>query len=509
MTEIVIAARKLRDSETRLTLATEVAELGIFVWHLADDRASWENDRMYEIFGRSRENGPVNGRAFLDEVVHPDFRDSFKQAMEATVHTDVPFYFEGMIRLPDKTQRWIEVNGHLQGNPQGMSSGSPAQILGTIRDITRLKETERALEVSSKRAGELAAIVDSSDDVILSKDLNGIITSWNPAAVRLFGYSAQEMIGSSILKIIPEHLHSDEKVIIESLRAGRRIEHFETVRMTKGGQLIEVSLTISPVFDERGKVIGASKILRDISGRKKLEKSLLQAEKIAATGRMAATIAHEINNPLQAIVNLLSLLRPAVNSPEGIEYLDAIEGELIRVSHIARQTLGYYRENTSAINTSLSDLVLHAVTVYEPRCRELGIEVRKSLDSSKVIALRRGEMMQVISNLLSNSIYAMQSGGVLSVSVKDACAVPHGITPAVRDEIVLTIEDNGVGIPADVLPKVFDAFFTTRNTVGTGIGLFIARQFVEGHGGRVELQSSDDAKNHGTIVRIFLPVSPA
>jgi PAS domain S-box-containing protein len=509
MTEIVIAARKLRDSETRLTLATEVAELGIFVWHLADDRASWENDRMYEIFGRSRENGPVNGRAFLDEVVHPDFRDSFKQAMEATVHTDVPFYFEGMIRLPDKTQRWIEVNGHLQGNPQGMSSGSPAQILGTIRDITRLKETERALEVSSKRAGELAAIVDSSDDVILSKDLNGIITSWNPAAVRLFGYSAQEMIGSSILKIIPEHLHSDEKVIIESLRAGRRIEHFETVRMTKGGQLIEVSLTISPVFDERGKVIGASKILRDISGRKKLEKSLLQAEKIAATGRMAATIAHEINNPLQAIVNLLSLLRPAVNSPEGIEYLDAIEGELIRVSHIARQTLGYYRENTSAINTSLSDLVLHAVTVYEPRCRELGIEVRKSLDSSKVIALRRGEMMQVISNLLSNSIYAMQSGGVLSVSVKDACAVPHGITPAVRDEIVLTIEDNGVGIPADVLPKVFDAFFTTRNTVGTGIGLFIARQFVEGHGGRVELQSSDEAKNHGTIVRIFLPVSPA
>jgi signal transduction histidine kinase len=325
------------------------------------------------------------------------------------------------------------------------------------------------------------------------------------------------MIGSSILKIIPEHLHSDEKVIIESLRAGRRIEHFETVRMTKGGQLIEVSLTISPVFDERGKVIGASKILRDISGRKKLEKSLLQAEKIAATGRMAATIAHEINNPLQAIVNLLSLLRPAVNSPEGIEYLDAIEGELIRVSHIARQTLGYYRENTSAINTSLSDLVLHAVTVYEPRCRELGIEVRKSLDSSKVIALRRGEMMQVISNLLSNSIYAMQSGGVLSVSVKDAGAAPRKIAsaipdetaPAVRDEIVLTIEDNGVGIPADVLPKVFDAFFTTRNTVGTGIGLFIARQFVEGHGGRVELESSVDAKNHGTIVRIFLPVSPA
>ena len=497
MTETVTGARKLRDSETRLTLATEVAHLGIFVWHLSDDRASWENDRMYEIFGRSRESGPVNGRDFLNEVVHPDFRESFNRAFEDTVQTDAPFLFEGIIRLPNNTQRWIEVNGHLQGK----LDDSPGQILGTIRDITRIKETEKALEVSSKRAGELAAIVDSSDDVILSKDLNGIITSWNPAAVRLFGYSAEEMIGSSILKIIPEHLHSDEKVIIESLRAGRRIEHFETVRVTKSGQLIDVSLTISPVFGEHGKVIGASKILRDISGRKKLEKSLLQAEKIAATGRMAATIAHEINNPLQAIVNLLSLLRPAVSSPEGIEYLDAVESELIRVSHIARQTLGYYRENTSAITMPLSDLVLHAITIYEPRCRELGIEVRKSLDSPKEIALRRGEMTQVISNLISNSIYAMQNGGILSVSVKDALTAP--------DEIILTIEDTGTGIPAETLPKVFDAFFTTRNAVGTGIGLFIARQFVEGHGGRIELESSVDAKNHGTVVRIFLPVSPA
>jgi len=503
MTEIVTGARKLRDSETRLKLATEVAELGIFVWHLADDRVSWENDRMYEIFRRSSATGPVNRQVFLDEVVHPEFRDSFKQALEDTLQHDAPFRFEGIIRLPDNTQRWIEVNGQLQER----SDQSPGQILGTTRDITQIKETEKALEVGAKRAGELAAIVDSSDDVILSKDLNGIITSWNPAAVRFFGYSAEEMIGQSILKIIPPHLHSDEKVIIESLRAGRRIEHFETVRMTKVGRHIDVSLTISPVFDERGKVIGASKILRDISGRKKLEKSLLQAEKIAATGRMAATIAHEINNPLQAVVNLLSLLRPTVSDSNGVKYLDAIESELLRVSHIARQTLGYYRENTSAIDTSLSDLAQHAVTIYEPRCKELGIEIRKSLASSKTARLRRGEMMQVISNLLSNSIYAMQRGGVLSVSVKDAGPAPDK-AGRVSDEIVLTIEDNGVGIQANVLPKVFDAFFTTRDTVGTGIGLFIARQFVEGHGGRIEIESSDDAKNHGTNVRIFLPVSP-
>jgi PAS domain S-box-containing protein len=493
-TEIVRGARRLHDSETRLKLATEVAQLGIFVWYLAEDRASWENDRMYEIFGRSREDGPVNGTVFLHEIVHSDFRESFQRAMEATLQKGEPFQFEGMIWLPDKMRHWIEVNGQLQSN------GSSGQILGTIRDITRIKESEKALGVSLKRAGELAAIVESSDDVILSKDLNGIITSWNPAAIRVFGYSAEEMIGSSILKIIPEHLHSDEKMIIESLRAGRRLEHFETVRRTKSGQLLDVSLTISPLTDERGQVIGASKILRDISERKRLERSLLQAEKIAATGRMAATIAHEINNPLQAVENLLCLLRPTISDPNGTKYLDSVESELTRVSHIARQTLGYYRENASATDTSLAELVLLAITIYEPRCKALGIKIRKSLDSARTLRLRRGEMTQAISNLISNSVYAMQTGGILSVSVKDAETVPDGI--------VLAIQDTGVGIAADDLPKVFDAFFTTRNTVGTGIGLFIVKQFIEGHGGSVEIESKNDVENHGTVVRVFLPVSP-
>jgi PAS domain S-box-containing protein len=494
-TEIVTGAKKLHDSETRLKLAAEVAQLGIFVWYLAEDRASWENDRMYEIFGRSREDGPVNGSVFLNEVVHPDFRESFQRAMDATLQKGERFHFEGIIRRKDKMQRWIDVSGKLQSN------GSSREILGTIRDITAHQESQKAREIGLRHAGELAAIVDSSDDVILSKDLNGIINSWNAAATRVFGYSAEEMIGSSIFKIIPEHLHSDETMIIENLRAGRRVEHFETVRVTKTGQLIDVSLTVSPVMDEHGKVIGASKILRDISERKKLERSLLQAEKIAATGRMAATIAHEINNPLQAIVNLLCLLRPLISDPKGIKYFDSIESDLLRVSHIAKQTLGYYRENASAIDTSLAELVERAVAIYGPRCKALGIEIRMALDSSRLTRLRRGEMMQVISNLISNSIYAMPRGGVLSLSVKDS--------ETERDGFVLEVEDNGAGIAADDLPRVFDAFFTTRNTVGTGIGLFIVKQFVEGHGGRIEIESNKDVENHGTRVRVLLPPPPA
>jgi PAS domain S-box-containing protein len=359
------------------------------------------------------------------------------------------------------------------------------------------KSGERTRE-SAKRLAELAAIVASSEDVIVSKDLNGIVTSWNDAATRVFGYSAEEMVGASILKLIPEHLHPDEKTILENVRAGRRIEHFETVRLAKDGRLIDVSLTVSPIKDEQGVVIGASKILRDVSSRKRIEQSLLQAEKIAATGRMAATIAHEINNPLAAVMNLLFLMREKITDDEGRGFLATAEEELGRVSHIAKQTLGYYREHAAARLASVSDIAEHALTIYEPRCTAAGISVRRSIDSSTRIMLRRGEMMQVISNLIANAIYAMPEGGTLSLSVNNATSAGDGV--------VLTVQDDGVGIGPKDLPKVFDAFFTTRTTVGTGIGLFVAKQFVEGHGGRISIESDTESERHGTTVRVFLPL---
>jgi PAS domain S-box-containing protein len=389
--------------------------------------------------------------------------------------------------------------------------GADGKVLGVLaicQDITRevavaqeLRKREERMRASAKHLGELAAIVASSDDVILSKDLNGTITSWNDAATRIFGYSPEEMIGASILKLIPEHLHSDEKTILESIRAGRRIDHFETVRRAKDGRLIEVSLTVSPIKDEEGRVIGASKILRDVSSRKRIEQSLLQAEKIAATGRMAATIAHEVNNPLAAVMNLLYLLREKITDDEGRAFLATAEDELGRVSHIAKQTLGYYREHAAASLASVSDIAEHALRIYEPRCGAAHITIRKSINPSTKIVVRRGEMMQVISNLIANSIYAMPDGGTLSLSVCDASSTKNGI--------VLTIEDDGVGIRSQDLPKVFDAFFTTRTTVGTGIGLFIAKQFVEGHGGRISIESESESEKHGTTVHVFLPIHTA
>ena len=368
------------------------------------------------------------------------------------------------------------------------------------RKLTELDRVEVALKTDTKRLGELAAIVESSDDAIISTDLNGVITSWNAAAGRILGYTADEIVGQSILKLIPEELHSDEPVIISRIRSGQRIEHFETIRRAKSGELLDVSLSISPIKDQNGVIIGASKILRDISNRKRMENSLIQAEKIAATGRMAATIAHEINNPLEAVLNLLYLLRPQVKTSEGKSYLGTAEIELNRVAHIAKQTLGYYREHASAVRVSLSQLAEHALTVYSPRCTAYNISVERHLDSDSKITIRRGEMIQVISNLLANAITAMPDGGKLAVCVSDTQTPSPGIC--------LTIEDNGVGIPEENLEKAFEAFFTTRS-VGTGIGLFVARQFVEGHGGKIRIDSSVDPVEHGTKVSIFLPLHTA
>jgi PAS domain S-box-containing protein len=497
MTETVIGAQKLRESEARLKLATEVAQLGVFVSDALEDRGSWENDRIYEIFHRTRDEGPVNGLEFLRDFLHPDFHEAFRAAVKGTLEQGKPLHFEGSMRCADGTVCQIEMNGNLQ---PGMR-GSKGHLLGTIRDITELRKSEETLRESGKRLGELAAIVASSDDVIVSKDLNGIITSWNDAATRVFGYTEDEMVGTSILRLIPEHLRSDEETILESIRAGRRVEHFETVRQTKDGRLIDVSLTVSPVKDATGQVIGASKILRDVSNRKRLEQSLLQAEKIAATGRMAATIAHEINNPLEAVTNLLFLLRPRIVDEEGIKFLASAESELRRVSHIAKQTLGYYREHASASLASFEEIAEHALMIYEPRCTSIGISIERFFTPSRKVVLRRGEMLQVVSNLISNAIYAMPDGGKLSVSVYD--------TESPEDGVFLTVADNGTGIAADIRPKVFDAFFTKRDSVGTGIGLFVAKQFVAGHGGRISIDSNVEPERHGTLVRVFMPVHTA
>jgi PAS domain S-box-containing protein len=385
-----------------------------------------------------------------------------------------------------------ELTVSLTISPLRDKDGRVAGVSKIARDITAQRQSDHL-------RFRLAAIVESSDDAIMTKDLKGIITSWNRAAERIFGYTEGEIIGSSILRLIPEELRFEEETILRKIQSGERIDHFETIRLTKHGRRLNVSVTISPLKDGSGKIIGASKVLRNITENKELERSLIQAEKIAATGKMAATIAHEINNPLESVLNLIYLARTNASNPdEVVSFLTTAEEELLRVSHIAKQTLGYYREHSAAVKVSLSELVTDTLKIYQSKLTAAGIEIETKFDSSSQVVLRKGEMMQVISNLVTNAMYAMPSGGTLTASVQDA-------TEAGCQGLLLAIEDTGEGIPAAILEKIFEPFFTTRSSVGTGIGLWVANEFIKGHKGRIGVHSSVDPSFHGTKMSIFLP----
>jgi PAS domain S-box-containing protein len=366
------------------------------------------------------------------------------------------------------------------------------------KDETLLKPEKNGPDISDQPGFLLAAIVESSDDAIISKNLRGIVTSWNEAAKRIFGYTAEEMIGQSILRLIPDELRHEEDMILAKLSSGERIDHYETTRVKKNGDRFEVSVTISPVRDGKGLIIGASKTARDISERKKLERLLIQSEKLAATGRMAATIAHEINNPLESVMNLVFLARKSGSVPKVRSYLAIAEKELERVAHIVRQTLGYYREMTAPVKVDFRELVEDVLMVYQGKLNTNGISVDCRFDNHRPIVANKGELVQVLSNVIANSIDSMPLGGVLQIEVGEAA-------DSGKEGVWIVIRDKGTGIQQEHLAKIFEPFFTTKGNLGTGIGLWVAKQLIERHQGQIAITSSTDPGNSGTTLSLFLP----
>ena len=307
------------------------------------------------------------------------------------------------------------------------------------------------------------------------------------------------MIGQSILRLIPEGLQYEEEEILQKLRAGERIEHYETTRKKKNGELFQVSVSISPIIDGSGRVIGASKIARDISDRKRVEQLLIQSEKLAATGRMAAAIAHEINNPLESLINVIFLARQH-SAPDSrvTQLLLTAEQALERVSHIARQTLGYYKDTGAPSTVHIHELIQNVLTVYNSKMMSSDIAVDSRFNDLQKISVSKGEMLQVFSNVVANSIDSMKQGGVLTITTRNVLSSP-------QEGIEIVVGDTGVGIDQQNLPRVFEPFFTTKGILGTGIGLWVAKQLVSRRGGQISIASSATTGSSGTTVTIFIP----
>ena len=399
--------RALRESEQRFKVITEA--MPVMVWMSGTDKlCTYFNKSWLDFVGRTLEQEWGNG---WTENVHPDDFERCLQIYVNSFDARQPFEMHYRMRHHTGEFRWILDHGVPRYSPDGTFEG----YLGGCLDIHEQKQAAEKINAAFVVSQRLAAIVESSNDAIVSKDLNGIVTSWNPAAERIFGYKPQEMIGQSIRKVIPPELQDDEDRILACIGRGERIEHFQTVRLTKSGKRIDVSLTISPVKDDTGRIVGAAKIARDITEQKKAEHVLHTTERLASVGKLAATVAHEVNNPLEAITNLVYLAKEAAVRDDVRQFLAHAERELDRVSHITKQTLGFYRDTTGPSAVRIGELLNPLITVFESRSRNKGVEIRPEiLDDPQVYAVA-GEIRQLIANLLSNSMDAIPRSGQIRI----------------------------------------------------------------------------------------------
>lgn len=491
-----------REEEFR-SLADAMPQL---VWMAAaDGYVQWFNQRWYDYTGTTAEQNCGWG---WKSVHDPAGVEGVLKKWSASLASGEPF--EVVSRLKDKAGEYRPFL--TRAVPVRNSGGTITRWFGTSTDISgefairrEIEESQARMQIALDASQRLAAIVESSDDAIIGKDLNGIVTSWNPCAERMFGFSAEEMIGESIKKIIPEEVFADEDRIMSAVARGERTEHFETLRKRRDGECIEVSLTLSPVFDGQGKIAGVASISRDISHQKKVEKALNTTERLATAGRMAATIAHEINNPLEAVTNLVYLAQSCMADEDGKMFLQHAQQELARVALLTKQTLGFYRENSGARELTLGELVTPLVSVFSARARNKQISIKTQVrEDPKVVGIA-GEIRQLFANLLNNSIDAAPDRGRILIRISKACEHSGEMRAGVR----LMVCDNGPGITPAVMKKLFEPFFTTKREVGTGLGLWVSSNIVRKHEGSIRVRSSDKPGRSWTAFSIFLPLKPA
>ncbi len=388
------------------------------------------------------------------------------------------------------------------------------------------KKTGRGLPDSPEQArGLLAAVIDSADDAIITKTLTGTITSWNRAAERLFGYTADEAIGNSVLMLIPQERRDEETMILSRLRRGERVDHFETVRMTKAGRPIDISLTISPVRDDTGRIIGASKIARDIGERRRLqaqaEAASVEREQLLASERAArshaeqlsamkdeflATLSHELRTPINAILGWSQLLqRPGrtetelAQGHETIERNARIQAQLIEdLLDMSRITSGKVRLDVQTMQPAT--ILEAAVESLRPMAdaRQIRLDVVLDPRAGPV----RGDpnrLQQVAWNLLSNAIKFSSKGSRVQLALY-----------RINSHVEIVVTDTGIGIQPEFLPHVFERFrqgdsSTTRSYGGLGLGLAIVKRLVEMHGGVVRAESPGPGR--GATFTVVLPVA--
>jgi hypothetical protein len=394
-------------------------------------------------------------------------------------------------------------------------------VLSAIRDITDRKkiaeELRRANEELYRRTEEqlgeyrsrLASIIDSSEDAILSKDLNGIITTWNKGAEQIYGYAPEEVIGKSIAMLIPADRPNEISEILHKISDGESIDHYESARVTKDGRHLDVSISVAPLRNAIGEIVGASAIARDITGQKRAEVQLRQAQKMEAVGRLAGGVAHDFNNILGIINACTEFLRDRIDSAaEASIYVENIKKAVERGTSLTRQMLTFSR--TNKVQPQILDLNERLREITKLLRPLLGEDVEILIVPKTPVAVVEADpsqLDQIVVNLAVNARDAMPRGGKFILETGEAkfdqeFAERHrSMVPG--KYVLLAVSDTGSGMDEATSSRIFEPFFTTKEAgKGTGLGLATVYGIVKQNGGQILVYSEP---GHGTTFKIYLP----
>ena len=480
--------KSLMEQDQRLRLAGRAAHIWFWEWDLAHNLLRWSRESQRDL--GTDEYYEMSLERFVNQRVYAEDRERLLTTLFESAASNQRFDLDYRVLESDGSVHWLSAKGKIFGE-----DGS-TMMLGMASEITSQKQAE---EVRS----HYRAVLGSLTEGVCYVDTSGAIQYMNSAAERMLGFHSDEVRGKHLHHVI--HLGCDSRrrescSLFHAMHAGQPSCVQEEIFTTKAGENLVAEYTAAPVTSD-GVTLGAVLMFRDISERKRAEEALRSSEKMAATGRLAATISHELRNPLDSVVQLLYLVKqnPNLGDVERRQ-LELVDQELHRMTEVAQQTLAMHRQPRTMVPINLAKLIDGVLLLYGKKIRSQNIQIEKRYEWQGEVPGFPAELRQVFTNLIVNAVEAMPSGGELLIHVRRYREPVAG-----KQGVLVALLDSGTGISRSTRNRLFEPFFSTKGEKGSGVGLWVSSGIIQRHNGKIRVHSDDRKDRSYTCFEIFLP----